>query len=61
MSNKTQLQTNNTTLTSLIETLRGKAAGGGNTADYTVYVGTTEPTTDIGNDGDIYIVRTVSA
>ena len=29
MSNKTQLQTNNTTLSSLIETLRGKAAGGG--------------------------------
>lgn len=29
MSNKTQLQTNNTKLTSLIETLQGKAAGGG--------------------------------
>lgn len=28
---------------------------------HTVYIGTTEPTTDIGNDGDIYIVRTVSA
>lgn len=28
MSNKTQLQTNNTKLDSLIETLRGKAAGG---------------------------------
>lgn len=29
MSNKTQLQTNNTNLAALIETLRGKAAGGG--------------------------------
>ena len=28
MSNKTQLQTNNTRLNSLIETLKGKAAGG---------------------------------
>lgn len=28
MSNKTQLQTNNTTLSSLIQTLQGKAAGG---------------------------------
>lgn len=33
----------------------------GDTTAYTVYIGTTEPTTDIGNDGDIYIVRTVSA
>lgn len=29
MSNKTQLQTNNTKLESLIQTLQGKAAGGG--------------------------------
>lgn len=29
MSNKTQLQTNNTQLASLIQTLQGKAAGGG--------------------------------
>lgn len=29
MSNKTQLQTNNTELSSLIEAIRGKAAGGG--------------------------------
>lgn len=29
MSNKTQLQTNNTNLSNLIETLRGKASGGG--------------------------------
>lgn len=29
MSNKTQLQTNNTALASLIQTLQGKAAGGG--------------------------------
>lgn len=28
MSNKTQLQTNNTNLSNLIETLRGKASGG---------------------------------
>lgn len=28
MSNKTQLQTNNTTLASIIQTLQGKAAGG---------------------------------
>ena len=32
MSNKTQLQTNNTKLASLIETLQGKAAGGGSGA-----------------------------
>ena len=32
MSNKTQLQTNNTELSSLIETLRGKASGGGSGA-----------------------------
>lgn len=32
MSNKTQLQTNNTQLASLISTLQGKAAGGGGAA-----------------------------
>lgn len=34
---------------------------GGSTTAYTVYIGTAEPTADIGNDGDIYIVRTVTA
>lgn len=40
--------------------LEGKAAGGGESVTNTVYVGTAEPTADIGNDGDIYIVRTVT-
>ena len=35
MSNKTQLQTNNTQLASLIQTLQGKAAGGGSGGDET--------------------------
>lgn len=33
MSNKTQLQTNNATLASLIQTLQGKAAGGGSSGN----------------------------
>lgn len=36
MSNKTQLQTNNTQLASLIQTLQGKAAGGGGMQTATV-------------------------
>lgn len=34
-------------------------SGGG--ADNTVYVGSVEPTADIGQDGDIYIMRSVTA
>lgn len=51
---KTQLQTNNSKLSALISELQGKATGD---STYTVYIGTTEPTSDIGVDGDIYIVR----
>lgn len=36
-------------------TVEAISAGGG--PAYTVYIGTTEPTSDIGVDGDIYIVR----
>ena len=36
MSNKTQLQTNNTTLASLIQTLQGKAAGSGSSGGVNV-------------------------
>lgn len=47
MSNKTQLQTNNTKLNSLIETLRGKAAGGSGgsveTANVTISVNKWDP------------------
>ena len=59
MSNKTQLQTNNTQYASLIELLRGKATGGGGDASTysTIYIGASVPTSDIGSDGDIYIVR----
>lgn len=49
MSNKTQLQTNNTQLASLIQTLQGKAAGGGGGAETCTVeilsVGPTIPTT----------------
>ena len=58
MSNKTQLQTNNTKLAVLIETLRGKAVSGD---VKTVYIGTSEPTVSIGVNGDIYIVRSDDA
>lgn len=39
MSNKTQLQTNNTKLESLIQTLQGKAAGGGSVETCTLNIG----------------------
>ena len=51
MSNKTQLQTNNTKLTSLITALSGKSIG---TAS--VYTGSDAPPNDVGEDGDIYLV-----
>lgn len=38
MSNKTQLQTNNTKLAALIETLSGKAAGGGSVDTCTIVI-----------------------
>lgn len=37
MSNKTQLQTNNTQLASLIQTLQGKIAGGGSGGNVKIY------------------------
>lgn len=37
MSNKTQLQANNTQLASLIQTLQGKAAGGGSGGNVRIY------------------------
>ena len=55
-----KLTTNTTDLQAILDKVNALPDAGSNTA-YTVYIGTTEPTTDIGNDGDIYIVRTVSA
>lgn len=57
---KTQLQTNNSRLSALITELQGKAAGGDTTIAYTVHIGSSDPTTDVGVDGDIYIKREAS-
>ena len=63
MSNKIQLQTNNINLQSLITRVNAAKdiaaslpeAGGGGGA-FSVLSGTTEPTSDIGEDGDVYFV-----
>jgi len=56
MSNKSRLQTNNTNLQALID--KANNLPDADTSIYsTIYVGTSEPTSDIGVDGDIYIVR----
>lgn len=58
---KTQLQTNNSKLSALITELQGKAADGESTVAYTIHIGSTDPTADIGTDGDIYIKREASS
>lgn len=63
MSNKTQLQTNNTALDALITRVNAAKdtaaslpdAGSANTN--VIYIGSSEPSSDLGSNGDIYIVR----
>lgn len=51
-----------TQIDEIIELLEEKSAGGGgSTIAYTVHVGSSAPTADVGTDGDIYIVRSAEA
>lgn len=54
-----QLTNNTASLQAILDKINALPNAGSSTA-YTVYIGTAEPTADIGNDGDIYIVRTVT-
>lgn len=56
-----QLTNNTTNLQAILDTVNALPEAGTSVESYTVYIGTAEPTADIGNDGDIYIVRTVTA
>ena len=67
MSNKTQLQTNNTTLDEYIARINSAKevaaslpeAGSDDSTTYsTVYIRSDGPTSSIGVDGDIYICQT---
>ena len=44
-------------LSQIVAAIAAKAAP---TATYTIHIGTTEPTNDIGKDGDIYIIKGAS-
>ena len=60
MSNKTQLQTNNTKYAALIETLRSKAVGGGNASVQTTSVTIdNENVISNGYGVDVYLTRFV--
>lgn len=49
-----KLFNNTTSLNEILEAIQNKAAGGGGA--FSVLSGTTEPTSDIGEDGDVYFV-----